>query len=78
MLNVALVPAPSVIPTAIKALRASSITSPAVKLTIILPLYIYPTPTAKTLEIVAPGILVPFRRTEKVTVVPSAAEAFNK
>ena len=47
-----------------------SITAPAVKVTITLPLYIDPTPTDRTLEITVSGIFVPLFLTAKVTVVP--------
>ena len=73
--NVALTPVPKVTPTARSAESAISITSPAARVIIILPLSYEPTPTDKTLLIVASGILLPFRRTAKVTVVPIATDS---
>ncbi len=77
MVNEVFTPPPRVIPTAIKAEIAISITSPAFNEIIKLPLYSEPTPTDNTLEIVACGIAVPFLLTDIVTVVPSAAETFE-
>ena len=74
--KVVFTPLPSVMPTASNAEIAISITSPAVRAIIKLPLYSEPTPTDSTLEIVACGIAVPFLRTDIVTVVPRAAETF--
>ena len=74
MVKVVFTPPPSVTPTASNADKAISITSPALREIIKLPLYSEPTPTDNTLVKVDCGIAVPFLRTARVTVVPNAAE----
>ena len=59
-MSVALTPLPKVTPTASKADSAISITSPAAKLIMMLPLNSEPTPTESNLETVASGIAEPF------------------
>ena len=75
-MRVVLTPPPSVTPTAINADIAISITSPALSEIKKLPLKSEPTPTDSARDTVAWGIAVPFLRTDRVTVVPSAAETF--
>ena len=70
----ALVPLPSVIPTAISAWTARSITSPAAKATTVFPLNKEPTPTESVRDMVALGIFVPFCRTDMVTAAPRLAD----
>lgn len=76
--SVALTPFPSVMPTASSAERAISITSPAVRFIMVLPLYNDPTPTESTLEMAVDGIIVPLLRTASVTAVPNAAESVEE
>lgn len=74
MLKVAFTPEPNVTPTANNAEIAMSTTSPAASVTMVLPLYIEPTPTERALDITVDGILVPLTLTARVTVVPKATE----
>ncbi len=74
IVKVVFTPLPSVTPTASRAETAISITSPAFKEIMKLPLYREATPTASTLDMDACGITVPFLRTDMVTVVPRAAD----
>ena len=69
----ALRPLPKVTPTARSAERAISITLPAVRVRIVLPLNSEPVPTDNALEIVALGTLVPLTLTANVMVVATAA-----
>ena len=66
-------PLPRVIPTANRAERAISMTSPAAKVTTVLPLNRELVPTDSNLEIVALGMLVPLILTASVIVVATAA-----
>ena len=76
--KVALTPDPNVTPTANNADKAISITLPAAKVTIVLPLYIELVPTDNALEITVLGIFVPFTLTACVNVVPRATETLLK
>lgn len=67
-------PLPRVIPTASKAESAISITLPAARFTIVLPLNKELVPTDRSLEMVALGTSVPLTLTAKVMVVATAAD----